>query len=94
MFVLTIAPFLMMSSAIRPGTTNVLLMQHETDTGSASSLINFTFTAFGSLGSVVAALSWPDFVTADAGTILVFFTAAVALWVILLKSPYPVRGVK
>ncbi|ACV23141.1 Bcr/CflA family efflux MFS transporter [Slackia heliotrinireducens] len=94
MFVLTIAPFLMMSSAIRPGTTNVLLMQHETDTGSASSLINFTFTAFGSLGSVVAALSWPDFVTADAGTILVFFTAAVALWVVLLKSPYPVRGVK
>lgn len=93
-FLLTFIPFGFSSSLIRPIATDLLLSQQDTDTGSAASLINFGNTAMGSLGMVLGALPWPDFVT-GLGTITACCALlALAGWALLLRSSIPLRGVK
>ncbi|MCB2226985.1 MAG: multidrug effflux MFS transporter [Desulfarculaceae bacterium] len=44
----------------RPPATNLILEQVDTDTGSASSLIAFSFMLLGSLGMFIVSLGWTD----------------------------------
>ncbi len=93
-FLLSFIPYSFGSSLIRPVSTNTLLSQQDSDTGSASALINFGNTAMGSLGMVLAALPWPDFVT-GLGTIAAGCALLALLgWAVLLLSSIPLRGIK
>jgi len=93
-FLLAFAPFSYSSSLLRPVAVNILLSQQETDTGSASSLINFGNTAMGSLGMVLGALPWPDFVTGLGVIIACATLLALAAWTWLLRSDIPLKGIK
>ena len=44
----------------RPPATNLILDQVDHDTGSASSLIAFTFMMLGALGMFIVSLGWAD----------------------------------
>ena len=46
----------------QPFSTAILLDQQKTDIGSASSLINAVNTVFGSLGMMLGALNWSNFI--------------------------------
>jgi len=93
-FLLSFLPYSFSSSLLRPVSTDTLLSQQDTDTGSASALINFGNTAMGSVGMVVAALPWRDFVT-GLGTIAAGCALLALLgWAWLLLSDIPLRGIK
>jgi len=92
-FLLTFMPFTFSSGLIRPLATNILLNQQETDTGSASALINFGNTVMGSLGMVLGTLSWPDVVTGLG--VLTAGAAGLALvgWALFQRSGIELKGV-
>jgi DHA1 family bicyclomycin/chloramphenicol resistance-like MFS transporter len=74
-------------SAIRPYTTNVLLSLQQGDTGSASSLINFTFSMFGVIGMSVIMVGWPNYIFGIGAIMLVCTCLSCVLWMLLLRSP-------
>lgn len=61
-FCALMALFAICEAAIRPYTTNFMLMLGAQDAGSASSLINFMNTAFGCLGMALIMLPFPNYV--------------------------------
>lgn len=73
-------------SAMRPYTTNILLAQQERDTGSASSLINFTCSIFGVLGMGLAMLPWPSYLVGLSICIIGCSSLALLAWAVLLRS--------
>ena len=87
-FMITFLPFTMAEAAIRPFSTNILLDQQKGDTGSASSLINFTQTTLGSIGMFLGALPWPNFNRGLSIIILGFSTASMAGWILLRRSKW------
>lgn len=91
-FLLSYMPFTVLESAIRPFSTAILLEQQEGDTGSASALINFTHTVMGSLGMLLGALPWADFVTGLGILLTAFVSAALLGWVYILKSGIEIKG--
>ena len=80
------ATYSLCSAAIRPYTTNILLAQQSRDTGSASSLINFTCSIFGVLGMGLAVLPWPTYVFGLGALLSGFSVLAIITWVVLLRS--------
>lgn len=91
-FLLSFIPFTIVESAIRPFSTAILLVQQEKDTGSASSLINFTHTVFGSLGMVLGALGWSSFISGLGILIIGFTVIALISWAYLINSKTPVHN--
>lgn len=91
-FLLCFIVFTIVESAIRPLSTALLLMQQEKDTGSASSLINFTHTALGSLGMVLGALGWSSFINGLGILMIGFSCIALLCWAYLIKSKTPMNG--
>ncbi len=93
-FLLAFLPYSFSSSLLRPVSTDALLSQQDTDTGSASALINFGNTAMGSLGMMVASLPWPNFVTGLGAIAAGCALLALLGWAWLLLSAIPLRGIK
>lgn len=92
MFFLGFLPFTILESAIRPFSTAILLNQQEHDTGSASSLINFTHTVSGSLGMILGALAWSNFITGLGIILIAFSVLAIIGWIVVLKSKITIKG--
>lgn len=86
--------FAVAESCTRPYSMNILLEQQARDAGSASALMNCIRTAIGSLGMVLAALPWPNYVFGIAVLIVVFMTVSLMSWVALLRSRVPLVCVK
>ena len=70
------------------------LGQQEGDTGSASSLMAFINTVVGCLGMMCATVLPFAYVTNLGWTIVMTTLAGLALWVFLLRSPIPLKGIK
>lgn len=81
-----------MESAARPFSTAILLDQQKTDIGSASSLINAVNTVFGSLGMMLGALNWSNFIEGLGIITAVCVTLAIAGWLALLHFKIRVEG--
>ncbi|MBC3796114.1 multidrug effflux MFS transporter [Acetobacterium tundrae] len=91
------ASFIFMSVAgtvMRPFSTNLLLDQQESDTGSASSVIGTLFTVFGSIGMSLASISWGNIVFGLGLLITVFSLLSLLSWNLFMKSKIPCVGVK
>ena len=91
-FMLAFLPFTVLESALRPFSTAILLEQQDRDTGSASSLINFTHTVAGSLGMILGALPWYNFIDGLGIILISSATLSVVLWIIILKRKIIVKG--
>lgn len=78
--------FAMAESCTRPYSMNILLEQQARDAGSASALMNCIRTAIGSLGMVLAALPWPNYVVGIGALIVAFMTVSFGMWTMLLRS--------
>ena len=89
-FLIAFLPVTIMESAARPFSTAILLDQQKTDIGSASSLINAVNTVFGSLGMMLGALNWSNFIEGLGIITAVCVTLAIAGWLALLH--FKIRG--
>ena len=81
-----------MGTAVRPFSTNIMLDQVQTDTGSASSLINAINTVMGSIGMVLASMAWSNIVTGLGMIIAVVSLLELVLWLALLRSKVQLIG--
>ncbi len=86
--------FAMAESCTRPYSMNIQLEQQARDAGSASALMNCIRTAIGSLGMVLAALPWPNYVVGIGALIVAFMTVSFGMWAMLLRSGIPLVCVK
>lgn len=91
-FLIAFLPVTIMESAARPFSTAILLDQQKTDIGSASSLINAVNTVFGSLGMMLGALNWSNFIEGLGIITAVCGTLAIAGWLALLHFKIRVEG--
>lgn len=91
-FLISFFPVTIMECAARPFSTAILLDQQKTDIGSASSLINAVNTVFGSLGMMLGALNWSNFIEGLGIITAVCVTLAIAGWLALLHFKIRVEG--
>lgn len=91
-FLIAFLPVTIMESAARTFSTAILLDQQKTDIGSASSLINAVNTVFGSLGMMLGALNWSNFIEGLGIITAVCVTLAIAGWLALLHFKIRVEG--
>ena len=91
-FLIAFLPVTIMESAARRFSTAILLDQQKTDIGSASSLINAVNTVFGSLGMMLGALNWSNFIEGLGIITAVCVTLAIAGWLALLHFKIRVEG--
>lgn len=91
-FLIAFLPVTIMESAARPFSTAILLDQQKTDIGSASSLINAVNTVFGSLGMMLGALNWSNFIEGLGIITAVCVTLVIAGWLALLHFKIRVEG--
>ena len=83
--------FIIAESCARPYSTNILLNQHDGETGAASSVINFTHTVIGCVGMLAAVAPWPSY-PVGIGIILIISTLlSIAVWIAILRIPIIVR---
>ena len=62
MFLLAFLPFTAIGAVIRPFAMEILLLESKENVGTASSMINFVPTLFGSLGMMLGTLPWGNFI--------------------------------
>ena len=79
--------FATLQSAIRPYMVNTLLSLQDGDTGSASSLINFTVCMLGVVGMGAVVAPWPNYIFGLATIMLVCAVLSCVLWICLLRLP-------
>ncbi len=91
-FLLCFLPFTIVESAVRPFSTAILLNQQEQDTGSASSLINFTHTVLGSVGMLLGTLNWGSYISGLGILLIGFSVISLGMWVLIHKSSMAVKG--
>lgn len=86
MFALTLLPASFFGGISRPPSTNLLLDQQHEDTGSASSLMGFTFTVLGSIGMVLISLDWVSRIVIIGVMNLVCALLSLFLWLIFSRK--------
>lgn len=91
-FLMAFLPVTVMESAARPFSTAILLDQQKTDIGSASSLINAVNTVFGSLGMLLGALNWGNFIDGLGIITAVCAILAIGGWCFLLHFKVRIEG--
>lgn len=85
-FLLTMIPFSMATSYIRPFATNILLDQVKGDTGSASALLNFVNTLFGAAGMMAGSLPWKGYIQGISSIMGICAVLTLLLWIAILRS--------
>jgi len=94
LFLLSFVLLSLSGTIIRPFSTNLLLEQQKSDTGSASSLINTLFTVMGAIGMSIASVPWGNIVVGLGALITIFSALSLVGWSLFLKSNTPCVGVK
>lgn len=87
-FLLSFLPFTIVGAVARPFAMQILLTEAETNVGTASSMINFVPTLFGSLGMMLGTLPRENFIN-GLGTIITVATAlSIALWILICVGKF------
>ncbi len=85
-FLCCFIPYGISNSMMRPYSTSILLDQQDKDAGSASALLNFANTFFGSIGMLIGSLPWHSYVYGLGITMLSFTAVSAAIWAAVLHS--------
>jgi MFS transporter, DHA1 family, multidrug resistance protein len=81
LFAVSIAFTYMCVSISRPPSSSLLLEQHDSDTGSASSLIQATFVLTGSIGMLIVSWEWVDRILVLGAMTLALGLVGLILWI-------------
>lgn len=92
MFLLSFLPFTVIGSVSRPFAMQLLLLEAKENVGTASSMINFVPTLFGSLGMMLGTLPWANFIN-GLGIIIATSTAlSIVLWIFIRRGNFGSAG--
>ena len=80
------------STIMRPPGANLILEQLEGDTGSVSSLINFSAMVVGSLGMFLISLDWADQIQVLGAVQILAGFAGFCAWLFVRNKPYIIYG--
>lgn len=84
---IVLALFSFLQASTRPYGTDVLLSIHDTDNGSASALINFTFCILGVIGMILSVAFGGDYPLTMGALTLASGVIAALIWLYICKSP-------
>ena len=91
-FILTFLPITFSNSFLRAFSANVLLGQKEMNAGAASSVISFTNTGIGSLGMMLGALPWMNYIFGLGCIAVIAMTISFGLITFYFKKGYKLNG--
>jgi drug resistance transporter, Bcr/CflA subfamily len=94
MFFVSFALCSVFISMMRPLSTAILLEQQEGDTGSASSLINFSNTMLGCIGMIISGFRFFGDIRTLAAILIVFTAAGVVIFAVLMRSDIEIKHLK
>lgn len=83
MFLLTFLPFTVIGAVARPFAMQILLLEAKENVGTASSIINFVPTLFGSAGMMLGTLPWENFIIGLGLIITTATVLSIALWILI-----------
>ncbi len=87
-FLLAFVPFTAIGAVVRPFAMEILLLEAKENVGTASSIINFVPTLFGSLGMMLGTLPWANFID-GLGLIMTTATAlSILLWLLIRSGRF------
>ena len=87
-FLLAFVPFTVIESVARPFSMEILLLEAKDNVGTASSVINFVPTLFGSLGMMLGTLPRGNFID-GLGIIITTSTAlSIVLWLLIKRGKF------
>lgn len=86
LFLCCFIPYGVSNSMMRPYSTSILLDQQDKDTGSASALVNFSNTLFGSIGMLMGSLPWHSYVSGLSVTMIIFTAISAIIWAAVIHS--------
>ena len=78
--------------AARPYALGILMSQFDGDTGSVSSVFNFTLVFLGCLGMVAGTLPWPTYIIGLGACCLFAGVGASVIMYLTVKSKVPLKG--
>lgn len=85
-FLLTFLPFTVTGAVARPFAMQILLLEAKDNVGTASSIINFIPTLFGSAGMMLGTLPWGNFIN-GLGIIITTATGlSIMLWIMIRRG--------
>lgn len=88
MFLLSFLPFTVIGSISRPFAMEILLLEAKENVGTASSVINFVPTLFGSLGMMLGTLPRENFIL-GIGTIIMSATIlSILIWLLIRRGKF------
>ena len=87
-FLLSFLPFTVIGAVARPFSMEILLHEAKDNVGTASSVINFIPTLFGSLGMMLGTLPWTNFVDGLGMIISVSTVGSIALWLLICRGQF------
>ena len=85
-FLLSFLPFTVIGAVARPFAMEILLHEAKDNVGTASSVINFIPTLFGSLGMMLGTLPWTNFVDGLGIIISISTVGSIALWLLICRG--------
>lgn len=83
MFLLAFLPFTAIGAVARPFAMEILLLEAKDNIGTASSVINFIPTLFGSLGMMLGTMSWGSFIDGLGIIIITATFLSMLLWILI-----------
>lgn len=86
MFLMAFLPFTAIGAVIRPFAMEILLLEAKENVGTASSMINFVPTLFGSLGMMFGTLPWGNFIVGLGLIITTSTFLSVVLWIMIKRG--------
>lgn len=88
MFLLAFLPFTAIGAVTRPFAMEILLLEAKENVGTASSMINFVPTLFGSLGMMLGTLPWGNFIVGLGLIIATSTFLSIVLWIMIKRGKF------
>lgn len=88
MFLLAFLPFTVIGAVVRPFAMEILLLEAKENVGTASSIINFVPTLFGSLGMMLGTLPWGNFILGLGIIMATATTLSFVLWILIRQRKF------
>ena len=87
-FLLSFLPFTAIGAVVRPFSMEILLLEARENVGTASSMINFVPTLFGSLGMMLGTLPWGNFIDGLGLIMTVATFLSIVLWILIKRGKF------
>ncbi|AGK99386.1 multidrug effflux MFS transporter [Clostridium pasteurianum] len=86
LFALSILPATLAGNLIRPPSTNLILEQQREDTGTAASLMSFSYTFMGSIGMMLISLNFANRIFVMGSMYVIIAMISLVLWILIQKK--------